>query len=82
MPRPRTQGQPFKTAEEWDANLIIRARKAWRAGASVAECRAILGSALSNEGFRQRCAKHGMRWSKGSNHTGDSALMTMPMERL
>lgn len=82
MPRPRTQGQAWRAGEEWDSNLIIRARKAFRAGATMAECKAILQSTVSNELFRQRAAKQGMKWSRGSNHEGTSKLMTAPMERL
>lgn len=82
MPRPRTQGQAKWAPEEWDSNLILRARKAWRSGASIEEVRTIVQSRVSVERFRQIAAKHGMKWGRGGNHTGDSALMTKPMERL
>lgn len=83
MPRPRLQNQPWmKDGEVWDSNLILRARKAFRAGATLEECKAILQSRLSNETFRQRARQQGMTWGKGSNHAGTSKLMLAPMEKL
>lgn len=76
---PRRKGQ---ISEEWDPNLILRARAAWKKGATEEQCREILGSAFTRQVFRKKAAKHGMKWGKSSLHEGTGRLMEAPMSRL